>query len=82
MRNWLVRPGWSTSWTAAATRAASISSLENTVWGGGRERGRERRYIVREVEDMHKPLKLGCFEVCNCGKSQSMTENVFTHSVT
>ena len=81
MRNWLERPGWSTSWTAAATRAASISSLENTVWGRGGESGEGRGGTVREMEEMHKPLKLGCFEVCHSEKSRSMTEN-FTHSVT
>lgn len=32
MRNWLETPGWSTSWIAAANRAARISRSVKTAW--------------------------------------------------
>lgn len=35
MRNWLETPGWSTSWMAAAKRAARISRSVNTACGSG-----------------------------------------------
>lgn len=41
MRNWLETPGWSTSWTAAANRAARISSSEKTSWESERERKKD-----------------------------------------
>ena len=32
MRYWLVRPGWSTSWTALANMAERVSRGVNTDW--------------------------------------------------
>ena len=32
MRYWLVRPGWSTSWTALANMADRVSRGVNTDW--------------------------------------------------
>ena len=35
MRYWLVRPGWSTSWTALANMAERVSRGVNTDWTRG-----------------------------------------------
>lgn len=40
IRNWLVTPGWSTSWMALANRAAMISRSVNTAWDTQRQKGR------------------------------------------
>lgn len=43
IRNWLVRPGWSTSWMVAAKMAAMISRLVNTDWTDKRNQSIEGR---------------------------------------
>lgn len=52
IRNWLETPGWSTSWMAAAKRAARISRSVNTAWRQGGE-VREHR---REMEPLRDPI--------------------------
>lgn len=48
MRNWLETPGWSTSWIAAANRAARISRSVKTAWKG--QKGWRKKHKSRENE--------------------------------
>lgn len=60
MRNWLETPGWSTSWIAAANRAARISRSVKTAWKGDR-----KRKELNELQTNHQvPLFQEDRELC------------------
>lgn len=45
----LVRPGWSTSCTVAAIRAATSSSWSRLLWNGWKERSRQSDAFLRTI---------------------------------
>lgn len=67
MRNWLETPGWSTSWMAAANRAARISRSVKTAWND--KKGRRQKSIPLTVSKLVSVL-------IKCKKVRLIAKNI------